>query len=144
MLRLAGFGRDLVETRIQLGKVLGDGRDLLEPGMPIADATFRFVQAQEDFAGKLEAFRVAADLDDDVLDLRRLEGMLGGIAERARRLNPWCRWIESTRAARDNGLGTLVSALETGSVKPDQAVETFHTAYCVWLLTHRDPAVPAC
>ena len=133
VLRLAGFGRDLVETRIQLGKVLGDGRDLLEPGMPIADAAFRFVQAQEDFAGKLEAFRAAADLDDDVLDLRRLEGMLGGIAERARRLNPWCRWIESTRAARDNGLGTLVSALETGSVKPDQAVETFHTAYCVWL-----------
>ena len=133
VLRLAGFGRDLVKTRIQLAKVLGDGRDLLEPGMPIADAAFKFVQAQEDFAGKLEAFRAAANLDEDILDLRRLEAMLGGIAERARRLNPWCRWIESTRAARDNGLGTLVAALEAGSVKPDQAVETFHTAYCVWL-----------
>ena len=124
VLRLAGYGRDLVETRMQLAKVFGDGRDLLEPGMPIANAAFKFVQAQEDFAGKLEAFRSAANLDEDILDLHALKATLGGIAERARRLNHWCRWIESTRAARDNGLGALVTALEAGSAKPDQAVET--------------------
>ena len=133
VLRLAGYGRDLSETRVQLAKVLGDGRDLLEPGMPIADAAFEFVQAHEEFARKFEAFRAAASLDEDILDLREFEETLGCIAERARRLNRWCRWIESARDARGKGLGALALALKAGSVTPDQAVETFHTAYCVWL-----------
>jgi very-short-patch-repair endonuclease len=131
--RLESFSRDPLDIRTQLVRVLCDGRDLLESGMPIATAAKALVDAQAAFISAFDGFRSVAGLEREETSLVQLGVMVATLAARERRLNLWCRWIEISREARAAGLGALVEALRGGSVAPEQAVEAFKTAYCRWL-----------
>ncbi|MGR4068551.1 DUF3320 domain-containing protein [Billgrantia sp. C5P2] len=132
---LASFGRDYVETRTALARVLCQGRDMLEPGMPLASTARELVRAQEEFDTQLKAYRaVSSDgIDFGPVDLDILAKSSTAIIERERRLNTWCQWIAISREARQAGLDTLVTALKSGSVEPSQTVEMLRTAYACWL-----------
>ena len=133
----AGFGHDLVEARAQFARLLGDGRELLDAGMPVAVAARDLASAYETFGARLAAFRAvagdngaAADADPD---LAELAASTRAIVERERRLNAWCSWVAVSREARDAGLGPLAQALAGGSVAPGQTVAHLKTAYASWL-----------
>lgn len=133
--RLASFGRDYVETRTALSRVLCQGRDMLEAGMPIASSAGELVRAQEEFDTQMKAYRaVSSDgIEFGPVDLDMLEKNSAAIVERERRLNTWCQWIAISREARHAGLDSLVNALKSGSVEPSQTVEVLRTAYACWL-----------
>ncbi|MDN3523317.1 DUF3320 domain-containing protein [Halomonas ramblicola] len=133
--KLASFGRDYVETRTVLARVLCQGRDMLEPGMPIASSADELVSAQNEFDTQLKAYRaVSSDgIEFGPVDLDILAKNSTAIVERERRLNTWCQWIAISREARQAGLDTLVTALKSGIVDPSQTVEVLRTAYACWL-----------
>jgi very-short-patch-repair endonuclease len=132
--RLAGFGHDLIELRGTLARLLAHGRDLLDPGQPIAEAARVLVEAHDGFERCLEAFRIEARRDEPApSDLASILRSSRTIVERERRIRDWCRWIEVSRDARERGLGALVSALEEGGVGAADTVDAFRTAYAAWL-----------
>lgn len=145
--RLASCGRDLIETRQLLARALCDGRDLLEPGMPIAAAARDLAASHAEFRACHERFRVLSGFREGEgateADLAALTRATTGIIERHARLNHWCRWVEISRDARAQGLGTLVQALLDGRVAPDRTVEAFRTAYARWLAPILMDARPA-
>lgn len=131
--RLASFGRDPIDIRMQLAKALCDSRDLLEPGMPIATAAKSLIDAQAAFISAFDGFRSIVGLEREATNLSQLADLVVTLASRERRLNLWCGWIEISREAQAAGLRALVEALRGGSVAPEQAVEAFKTSYCRWL-----------
>lgn len=139
--RLAGFGRDLAETRARLRRALCEARELLEPGLPLPAAAADLAAAHADLAQCLARFRAAiageggpaAGQGTPAADLGALARDAEAILARQSRLNLWCGWVVVRRAAREAGLAALVAALEAGTVAPDQADEAFRTAYAAWL-----------
>lgn len=133
--RLSSFDRDYVETRSAISRVLCQGRDMLDPGMAIAQSATDLVKASSSFKARLKAFQVIASDDSEleVPELSVLAQSMFAIIEREKRLNTWCQWIDISREARHLGLGALVNALITGSVSPDQSVEALRTAYARWI-----------
>lgn len=132
---LASLGRDYVETHTSLSRVLCQGRDMLEPGMPIPSSAQALVSAQREFDKRLQAYQVVSSdgVEVDSVDLDVLAQTSSAIVERKRRLNTWCQWIAISREARHAGLDTLVNALKSGSVEPSQTIEALRTAYACWL-----------
>ena len=59
-------------------------------------------------------------------------GLAAVVAERAR-LGDWAKWIEKSKEGLAAGLGSLVEALEDGSIEED-AEEAFKRAYAAWWL----------
>jgi very-short-patch-repair endonuclease len=134
--RLAGFGRDLAQTRDRIRQALCDGREALEPGLPLAAAAAELSAAYAAFAASLARFRGAIAGPGggaDPGDLATLARTAIAIVGRHKRLNLWCGWVAARREAREAGLGALVAALESGSVAPDAAVACLRTAYGSWL-----------
>ena len=135
--RLSNFGRDLFELRIHLTKMLCDGNERLEAGMPIAKAAGDLGEEIQKFSVSRDIFVAASGPEDEdrkpVTDLDELGRSATAVIEHERRLNVWCAWIVIGRAARAEGLGTMVSALEMGAIAHDQTVEVFRTAYANWV-----------
>jgi very-short-patch-repair endonuclease len=135
--KFASFGRELMETRALFIQLLCHERDRLEAGMPLAAAAADFVQACSNFNDCHSKFRNAAGNDvpkeEADLNLGSLSRRVDALVTREKRLSLWCAWVEISREAREAGLGTLVSALETGAVTHHHAPEAFKTAYACWL-----------
>jgi very-short-patch-repair endonuclease len=131
LLALAGTGTDLAALRDQLRRLLSDGRDLLEPGMPIPAAAATFVTALAGFLASFAAFRNEAALAGD-MSIADTERVATAIIERTARLNIWCAWVAIRREAEGAGLGPIVAALEQGTIAPAAAADAFRTAYCRW------------
>lgn len=131
LLAMAGAGSDLGALRDRLRRLLSDGRDLLEPGMPIPSAAASFAAAFAAFQSSLVTFRAEAELADAVT-LAEAEASATAIIARTARLNVWCAWVAIRREAAEAGLGPIVAALEQGIVASDAAPEAFRTAYCRW------------
>jgi very-short-patch-repair endonuclease len=136
--RVAAFQDDPLGARASLVRVLGEGRDMLEPGASIAEAARALVAAHDGFAAALDRYRAACvGTGDRTSRVDRDVAALGAGAEaivaREKRLNGWCAWIEARRDARAAGLEALVHGLEEGDVAAGRAVETFRTAYARWL-----------
>ncbi len=131
-IRLAGFGRDLAETRATLARRLGEGRDLLEPGMPLPEAGDRLLAAEAAFDAALARFQETTAYAADGADLTMLARAAEGIGARERRLNHWCAWVEARRDASAAGLDALAEALKLGVIAPDRAADAAETAYCRW------------
>lgn len=131
LLIIAGTGGDLVTLRDRLRRLLSDGRDLLEPGMPIPVAAASFATAFAGFQSSLAAFRAEAALADSV-SLAEAEAAAAAVVARTARLNVWCAWVAIRREAEAVGLGPIVAALEQGTVASNSAPEAFRTAYCRW------------
>ena len=131
LLAMAAAGGDLVALRDRLRRLLSDGRDLLEPGMPIPSAAASFAAVFAGFLSSLAAFKSEAALPDAV-SLPEAEATAAAIMARTARLNVWCAWVAIRREADEVGLGPIVAALEQGVVASDAAPEAFRTAYCRW------------
>jgi hypothetical protein len=131
LLAMAGAGGDLVALRDRLRRLLSDGRDLLEPGMPIPLAAASFTAALAGFLSSLAAFRAEVALADTA-SLAETEATAAAIVARTARLNVWCAWVAARREAEAAGLGPIVAALEQGIVAPAAADEAFRTGYCRW------------
>ena len=131
LLAMAGTGDDLVALRDRLRRLLSDGRDLLEPGMPIPSAAASFADAFAGFQSSLAAFRAEAALPNAV-SLTEAEAIAAAIMARTPRLNAWCTWVAIRREADEAGLGPIVAALEQGIIVSEAAAEAFRTAYCRW------------
>jgi hypothetical protein len=105
--------------------------------MPIAAAAGDLAKAHCAFVASLTRFRAASGSEGNDektnASLDALTHAATAIVARERRLNLWCAWVAVCREAREAGLGALVSALETGAVAHDQAVEAFRTGYARWL-----------
>jgi very-short-patch-repair endonuclease len=130
-LAMASARGDLLMMRDRLYRLLSDGRDLLEPGMPIPSAAAAFSKAFSGFQSSLAAFRADAALSD-ALSLTEAEAVAAAIIERTPRLNVWCTWVARRREAEELGLTSIVVALEQGIVAPETSADAFRTAYCRW------------
>lgn len=135
VVRLTGFGRDLIDTRQQIKRLFGDGRDLLEPGMPVADAGQRVVETHNEFDRHLTEYLSLARADSDNVQhsFSHLADSTAQIADNERRLNTWCQWVDIRRRARHEGLGVIVDALEGGAIDAKLTVEALRTAYAAWV-----------
>lgn len=134
--RLAGEGRDVVSLRSALARSLCEGRDMLEPGGATDRAATRFTQALAAFEASLAQYAAAAGQTEAALSARTITDLaadLKKLGEFERRLNPWCQWLVAKRAANAKGLATLVTAMEEGALKSNEAAEAFRTAYCRWV-----------
>jgi len=137
---VAGLQDDPLAARAGLGRLLGEGRDMLEPGSPTAEAARALAASHNRFVAALNRFRSACIGMGDAsatgsadLDVTGLATRAGAIATREARLSGWCAWVEARRAACGSGLQALAEALEAGTVGPGRAVETFRTAHARWL-----------
>ena len=143
MITLAGFNTDIADLRPIFRKRFVEGREMLEPGMPISEAGQSFLSSLSEFTRCANAFRQSigmAVVQPDPVEqteadwsLDQLVRVAEAVLERAVRLNPWCQWVELRRKAEAEALEPLVTGLIAGGVDPDQARETALTAYCVWL-----------
>ncbi len=131
LLAMAGAGGDLLALRVRLCRLLSDGRDLLESGMPIPMAAAAFATAFASFQSSFSAFKTEAALSDGV-SLAEAEATAAAIVSRTARLNVWCAWVGVRREAEAMGLGPIVAALEQGTIASNVAPEAFRTAYCRW------------
>jgi len=140
LLAVAGTGQDLVALRERLRRLLSEGRDLLEPGMPIPSAAASFNAALTPFVAAFTAFRIEAGLAEGVT-LGEAQRTAAAVAQRTARLNIWCGWIAAKREAEAAGLTCIVTALESGAIAPASAADAFRTAYCQWaaplMIDHR-------
>ncbi|HEY4202633.1 MAG TPA: DUF3320 domain-containing protein [Devosiaceae bacterium] len=74
-------------------------------------------------------------------DLRTL---LGELPQVTHLMRDWTSWCRARRHAVQQGLGSLVSDLEAGSIPPDQAASAFRLAYARWwvpLVLDLDPVL---
>lgn len=135
--RLSAHGHDLFTLSTRLATSLCDNRESLEPGMPTATAAQDFAHAHHQFVEALEDYRTLASATHEdpipIDGLAALRDSVRALRERERRLNAWCSWIGLRREAEQQGLGTLVKALERGSVSPENCVECLRTAYASWI-----------
>lgn len=134
--RLAGEGRDFITLRGTLSRKLCDGRDMLEPGSVMDRAARRFVAALAEFETASSGFRELSGTPSvmpEEQQIAPLTQVTAQLVARERRLNPWCGWIMVKRDAEAKGLATLVTGLESGSLRHDQVVDGLRTAYCRWV-----------
>ena len=134
--RLAGEGRDFIELRGTMARKLCEGRDMLEPGSTMDRTARRFAKALAEIEEALTGYRDLSGAPlvmPEALEIPPLAQITSHLVARERRLNPWCGWILVKREAEAQGLGTLVAALELGTITHDQVVDGFRTAYCRWV-----------
>ena len=145
MLGLSDSAEDLAAVRQALRLHLVEGRELLADGAPlrrcgemIVVAEDRFIEARDAFAARAKSGAIAEDLP------------LAGLAEQCRaivdlqpKLQRWALLNGVRREAREQRIGVLVEAIETGVINPADAREALRTAYCIWLaerfIDARDP-----
>jgi len=123
-----------------------EGQELLESGMQAADVGLAVISAQTDFDACWSEFKtfVGTDPQDDAqLELSEIVLRSEKISSLQNRLNAWCRWKASEKAAYSNGLGGLVEALRIGAFAPQDSEEQFKTAYAAWIVVRMIDQRPA-
>ena len=134
MARLATDVRELPGLRAAIKSLYVDGQELLQPGMPLADAAVALIRNMKIFEGTLQDFIEEAQAKDSLVDdIPALQSRAQGIIDMQPRINAWCRWQAACREVKSSGLDVLIPALESGIVEPDVTAEAFKTAYCLWL-----------
>lgn len=111
-----------------------DGRELLQDGMPNANAAMSVIERLDEFEILFSEYQseIRADGDPNI-DLREFRQRCSQVVELQPRINSWCRWQAAKERAEQAGLSSIVSGLESGAFSPSETEEVFRTAYCVWL-----------
>lgn len=134
MARLTSDVRELPVLRAAVRRLCVEERELLQPGMPLAEAALRLVKDMEAFELALQVFEQEAQgktrLTENILDL---QSRAQGLIDLQPRINSWCRWQATCREAESAGLGTLMAALEAGLIEAGHSEDAFKTAYCIWI-----------
>ena len=132
--KLARDPSALPELRQQTRTLFVDGRELLQPGMPVAVAAETLIAAASRLQDSAAHFAsLAAMVQADESPLAQLSTIASGIIARANRLNAWCKWQERREQAMARGLAGLVSGLETGLVRAAETTAAFEVSYARWL-----------
>jgi very-short-patch-repair endonuclease len=132
--KLARDPADLPELRQRIRTLLVEGRDLLQPGMPLAITAARLVEAVGALTSAHNGFRELAKVaDGDEMTLGQMQALARAIIARAPRLNAWCRWQERRQRSRSIGLASLVTGLECGLIRPTETTAAFEVAYARWI-----------
>lgn len=134
----AGLGstpEGLSALRNAVRQIVVDGNELLAEGMPLHTATANWLTAHADLEAALERFcavaKCEAPLDDPDL-FARIAVMSTAILANQPKLRDWSLWRKARREALALELDALVTALETGQVKPGETAGQFETAYARW------------
>jgi very-short-patch-repair endonuclease len=134
MARIATDIQQLPEVRAAVRRLVVDGRELLQPGMPITDLSVSFIQDMERFLLALSAFKTEAANDNATLDnVLDFQNKARKIVELQPRINAWCQWKAACREAESAQLKSFKLALEEGIVDPIFSEGEFETGYAVWL-----------
>ena len=132
--KLARDPSELAELRQRTRTLFVDGRDLLQPGMPVAVSAEHLCIALNHLETTLAEFCDLAKVTDrEGVPLVQLRMLAIAVAERTARLNSWCRWQERRERAMGSGLAGLVSGLETGLIRSTETVAAFDVSYASWL-----------
>ncbi|CAN0585211.1 unnamed protein product, partial [Ectocarpus sp. 12 AP-2014] len=108
--------------------LLEQGGATVRAGADLRAALDSFTSAEADWHG----LTLPAGQAPEPQPLDQVIESTAAIADRARRLNAWCGWVSARRGAEEKGLGALARALEGGTLKHEETVEVFRTAYCRW------------
>ncbi|WP_432260855.1 DUF3320 domain-containing protein [Cupriavidus sp. TMH.W2] len=136
---LAGTPGGVAAVRESIGRILGGGNMLLEPGGPIAVTGRQYGDAKASLDAAAGEFAIASGLaGDDVSILNLTPAEIGDKASQVinsqGRLNAWCAWRKARGQAISLGLASLVAAVEHGAVAAGDIREMFDTAYARWWL----------
>jgi very-short-patch-repair endonuclease len=132
--KLAREPGELPELRQKIRTLFVDGRDLLQPGMPLVATASDLVEAVVRARTAVDEFvRLSRVADGASLSLARLRELAAAVSARTPRLNPWCKWQERRESALSLGLSGLVTTLETGLVKPKETTSALDTSYARWI-----------
>lgn len=132
--RLARDHAELPELRQRIRWLFVDGRELLQPGMPVAASATALVESVERLRATVDEFVTLSKLEDGAaLPLVQLRQVAGAIMANASRLNPWCKWQERRESALAFGLSGLVTGLETGLIQPTETTDALDVAYARWI-----------
>lgn len=102
-------------------------------GGDVVDALKSYLAAEEAVAEKASIFRHKGGEIPDESSVGDLLAGLATIEEEHARLPDWVEWVKKREAARANGLGPLVEALQTGQVQgKEEAEKAFERAYADW------------
>ena len=136
--RLADDAESLAALRSKIRTMLYDANDLLAPDAPVGRTINDFKTAFESFNTNKEKFEalIGASLDshlpEGVPALESLGAQCQEIVDHHVSLRDWCAWVRRRSEALDLQLGSLVEAIENGSVPADQVEDVFEAAYCSW------------
>lgn len=134
MARLTSDVREFPELRAAVRRFCVEGRELLQPGMPLAEAASVLVKDMEAFESALQVFvQEAQAKNSSAEDILGLQVRAQRLIDLQPRINSWCRWQAASHDAEASGLRSLKSALEGGHIEAANAEDAFKTAYCIWL-----------
>jgi very-short-patch-repair endonuclease len=132
--RLARDPSEIPELRQRIRTLFVEGRELLQPGMPVAVSGELLAATAQRLANAVSEFATLAGMPACAgMPLVSLRQLATAVTARANRLNYWCRWQHSRERAMQQSLGALVSALETGLVRPSEVVTAFDVSYARWI-----------
>ena len=132
--RLARDPAEIAELRQRVRTLLVDGRELLQPGMPVAAAAEAFARSMAPLEAALAEFSGLANIkDDQEIPLAHVRALAVSVTARVSRLNAWCQWQDLRAQATSSGLGALVSGLESRLLPPREAAAAFDVSYARWL-----------
>lgn len=134
MVSLAKNPTELANLRVAAHSLCVEGRDMIQPGMPIAQAAAQLVESYSHAEGIFATYskEIENDFCDDV-DVMEVSSNLQKIIDLQPRINAWCRWQMAKKEAVENGLGSIVTALNNGTIEASDTIGAFKTAYCSWL-----------
>ena len=150
-------GKELRQVIVDLGKQTGQLNPIsakLHPvlakdatGHPVISAAKQFLTAMSAFAESVQKFRDLAGSSPVQKGTRKLisdvNTQLQTLLAGRTLLRKWIAWHEITQRVNSLGLGTFVSAMESGEVAPDDAISTFELAYVRWWLPYAIDSNPA-
>ena len=111
--RLAGDVRVLPELRGAIRRLCVDGRELLQPGMPAAEAATALTETLTAFEKAVGNYQREAQADIEAPnDLAALRSQAQNTIDLQPHINAWCRWQAARREAESAGLETLVAAVD--------------------------------
>ena len=122
---------DLIELRRAAERLVGDANDMLSVEGPVAGAVARLRRALARYDDVAERFATMCRAEAGA-DVEEWRTRAQAVVMHERRLREWSAWRRVRDDALQAGLGPLVEALEQDRVAPEQATDTFETAYARW------------
>jgi very-short-patch-repair endonuclease len=139
---LAGVAADadtLDQARAVVERLLNEANALLEPTGSVGVAAAGYLRAFAGFHSAARRFGELAGVTDagtvQSRTLPDLRSLARGIVDHRSALHAWCAWRRVRDEAVAAGLGSLIDAIESGTVPHKRIVETFEASYCGWWLS---------
>jgi very-short-patch-repair endonuclease len=137
------------ELRARLLPIVSENRAVLAPTGPIGRSLLRFRDAYRDFIAQLRAIELMVQCANSLCGERhdpaafpRVRAVLQRWVRARRQIRIWCSWQAIRTQAIGQGLASVVTALEQGSIGIAQVVEYFEYSYQTWWFKRvidRDP-----